>query len=245
MALDLLTKEENLLKNLAVVKSKVTDGKLCVALNANAYGHGIVRVARLIENAVDCFLVGEDGDTALLKRHGIKKPIFIEKFAADTMRVPFCISGNRECTDKSAKSELSCDCLSVYGYPRGELLPVMEVYSQVLGVLNVPPYASLGSCHVGRLGATVAIIQGGFSDGFGGDFIGSHMLINGKRYPVVAVFTNNTLLRVDDRVNTGDRVCVCGSSDRKIRYFDELSREVGTDIRELMIRFGQGNDEKD
>lgn len=238
MALEILTKEENLLKNLAVFKSKTVDGEVLAVLNANAYGHGMVRVARILEGKVDGFSVVDEHDSEVLIRCGIKKPIIVKAPTTFNKNAPF----DRSKTDKDIatiiKSDFLNDNLSLYGYPRGEFLPVMEVYSDVLDVFKLPPHTNLGRCKVGRFGTTVATVRGGFADGIGCDFVGSHLLINEKLYPIVAVFTNTTFLKVDGEVNIGDKVCICGSSGRRCRYFDEVSREVGTDIRELMIRFG-------
>ena len=240
MALEILTKEENLLKNLVVIKSKFVGKKVCAVLNANAYGHDMVKVARLLDDNVDGFFVSDVIERDLLIRHGVKNPIRVLMPTNDD-ETTLDFYQNVYAGDFVEKEFVRCN-LSLFGYPRGEFYPVMEVYTEVLDTFNLPPYTNVDWCKVGRLGANMAIIKGGFADGIGRDFVGSHLLIKGKPYPVVAVFTNLTILRVDGDVNAKDRVCICGNSEGRFRYFDQLALEVDTDIRELMIRFG--NSEK-
>lgn len=45
-------------KNVSFFKSKIGNSKLCAVLKNNAYGHGIIHVARHICPLVDCFAVG-------------------------------------------------------------------------------------------------------------------------------------------------------------------------------------------
>lgn len=245
MALEILTKEENLLKNLAIVKSKSDNKKVYAFLNANAYGHGIIKVGRLIDDEVEGFWVVNESELRLLKENGIKKPIFligqnaqIEKDGFETKKIPLDLNENLKRKGCLVEDYFKGFSLNLYGYPKGEFFPVMEVYSEVLDIFKIPPHANVGYCKVGRFGATIATVKGGFADGFSSDFIGSHLLIKGKPYPIVAVFTHSCLLKVDENVNEKDKVCICGSSEGRFRYFDELAREIKLDLRELLIRFG-------
>lgn len=54
------------------------DVRLCVAVKANAYGHGIVNVARAaIEAGADHLAVATADEGALLREHGIRVPILV------------------------------------------------------------------------------------------------------------------------------------------------------------------------
>ena len=225
MALEILTKEENLYKNVEVLRSKSRDGKLSVVVGANAFGHGMLNIALLLEDDVDCFIVESDGEVDLLRRIGIQKPVELSHLDY-TSRF-------------EVRKQRGLEDISLYGYPRGDYLPVREIYSKVLDVKKLPPNFPLGRCVVGDRGVNVATIVGGYIDGFGSDFIGAHLLIAGKTYPILAVSNCFTLLKVDDRVNIGDKVCICGTSGDSHRYLDELALEVGVDVRELMLRFGR------
>ena len=61
--------------NLAAIRKRVGDTKVMAVLKANAYGHGAVEMARLVE--ADSIGVGDSGEAIELRDAGIEKPILI------------------------------------------------------------------------------------------------------------------------------------------------------------------------
>ena len=67
-----------LLYNHRALKSRLTPGeKICAVVKADAYGHGAVRVARLLEGETDFFAVAMAEEAFELRAAGIGKPILI------------------------------------------------------------------------------------------------------------------------------------------------------------------------
>jgi alanine racemase len=68
----------NLHSNIAQFRNQIGKGeKLSVAIKANAYGHGIIEVAKISEPLVDFFDVDSINEALLLRNNGITKPILI------------------------------------------------------------------------------------------------------------------------------------------------------------------------
>lgn len=68
-------------QNLLLFKSK--GKRLLFMVKANAYGHGIVEVARATEDIVDYFGVATVNEGLKLRKSGIKKPILVSIFFCD------------------------------------------------------------------------------------------------------------------------------------------------------------------
>ena len=68
----------------------------------------------------------------------------------------------------------------------------------------------------------IAAIPLGFGDGFCKTNIGRDVFIHGKRFPIVAVTMDITLVRVDESVKTGDTVAVIQDN----RHLDEISAHI-------------------
>ena len=259
MPLKIVINEENLLLNLSTLKNKVGERKICAVLRGNAYGHGLIRVALTISNQVDSIAVTSCSDGVKLRKYGVKLPIIVLLPTFDnTLAKEYDLQLKSEFYDslilnadtyRGASLDVTTTCdelddlrcgMCLYGYPKG-FNPVMEVYSRVLAIKKLAPYQSLGSSKYlsGSRGDTIAMIVGGYADGFGRDFLGSHLLIRDKTYPIIGVSMDTTFLKVDDSVSVGDEVVICGSSKFASRYFDTLAEEIGTVPYELMTRFGQ------
>lgn len=70
-----------LVDNLKSIRSKVPDSKLIAVVKANAYGHGLVQVARTLEPYVEAFAVARVPEAMELKLSGItKKIVLLEGF---------------------------------------------------------------------------------------------------------------------------------------------------------------------
>lgn len=69
--------KDALIHNFFVVKSIVKDGKIAPVLKANAFSHGLLRVAHLFEREADAFMVARLEEARLLLLANIKIPIVV------------------------------------------------------------------------------------------------------------------------------------------------------------------------
>ncbi len=78
--IEMLIHRDNLLHNYLYFKSRVKSGVGVVpVLKSNAYGHGLVLVARLIEKESPEFLVVDSYfEVMILRNEGIKIPILVK-----------------------------------------------------------------------------------------------------------------------------------------------------------------------
>lgn len=63
--------------NLQWIKQKAPNSQVIAVVKANAYGHGVEFVSRVIEKEVDCFGVARLAEALRLRSHGITKPILL------------------------------------------------------------------------------------------------------------------------------------------------------------------------
>lgn len=66
-----------LIRNLREIKRLVAPSAVMAVVKANAYGHGLVKVARALASEADWFGVDQINEALELRRGGIKKPILI------------------------------------------------------------------------------------------------------------------------------------------------------------------------
>jgi len=79
--LEVIIHGENLLHNLCAYQTKYPQTKFAPVLKSNAYGHGMVLVAHLLEKAgIPFFMVDSLYEAALLRAEGIKTPLLILGF---------------------------------------------------------------------------------------------------------------------------------------------------------------------
>ncbi len=88
------------IKNLAAIRQTVGQVKICLPVKANAYGHGIVKMAQIAEEYVDYLAVACLDEGEILRQNGISKPILV--FGAfGEEDVPGLIANNLEITISS------------------------------------------------------------------------------------------------------------------------------------------------
>ncbi|MDR1727080.1 MAG: alanine racemase [Acidobacteriota bacterium] len=68
---------DRLARNLAAIRRKVGDAKVMLVVKANAYGHGLVRVAQALAGDADYVGVAVLEEGVLLRRHGVTAPILV------------------------------------------------------------------------------------------------------------------------------------------------------------------------
>lgn len=67
----------NLFNNLAIVKRLASNSKICAVVKANAYGHGMIRVCKLLEDHVDYFAVSTIKEAIEIRKNNIKTNILV------------------------------------------------------------------------------------------------------------------------------------------------------------------------
>jgi alanine racemase len=68
----------NLIHNISQIRNLLRPGtKLAGVIKANAYGHGVIEVAKIIQNKIDFFAVDSIDEALWLKNGGAGKPILI------------------------------------------------------------------------------------------------------------------------------------------------------------------------
>ncbi len=106
-----------------------------------------------------------------------------------------------------------------------ELENTFRLSSKVLTVFSLDKDQSVAYSHAYTAkqdGEKIAAIPIGFGDGFSKTNIGRDVFINRKRYPIVAVTMDITLILVDDTVNTDDTVLLI----RDNRHLDEIAEHI-------------------
>jgi alanine racemase len=80
MASEVLISKSALVHNLSAYRRAIGDTWLMAVVKANAYGHGMIEVAKTIEKETDWFGVASGAEALALRRAGIKKPILVLSF---------------------------------------------------------------------------------------------------------------------------------------------------------------------
>lgn len=66
-----------LVHNAKVIKNLVPSSKIIAVVKANAYGHGLVTVARALDDYADAFAVARLEEALTLRFHGVAKPVVL------------------------------------------------------------------------------------------------------------------------------------------------------------------------
>jgi alanine racemase len=65
------------IQNLQAIRNKVSKVKICLPVKANAYGHGILKIAQIAEPYIDYLAVACLDEGQLLRQNGITRPILV------------------------------------------------------------------------------------------------------------------------------------------------------------------------
>ena len=63
--------------NLKEIKKKIFPSKVMAVIKSNAYGHGILAIAKQLEKKVAYFFVDKLKDAIILRKHSIQTPILV------------------------------------------------------------------------------------------------------------------------------------------------------------------------
>lgn len=69
--------KSELLSNISEIKKLLPHNKFMAVVKANAYGHGLLEVAKIIQNKVDYLAVFDFNDALFLRKNGVKKPLLV------------------------------------------------------------------------------------------------------------------------------------------------------------------------
>ena len=94
------TRLDHIAANLAGVRARVGDRLVLAAVKANAYGHGAVEVARLIEAtaSADWLGVATAGEAVALREAGVRLPILKLSHALDDAQAAACVERDIDLT---------------------------------------------------------------------------------------------------------------------------------------------------
>lgn len=88
----------NLLFNIQQIKSNcITTQKVFAVVKANAYGHGLEKVATVVEHVVDGFCVALIDEALVLRQAGITKPILVMGLTSSHL-APLCVANDLSVT---------------------------------------------------------------------------------------------------------------------------------------------------
>ena len=140
--------------------------------------------------------------------------------------------------------------IALYGYYPSEktqkedrlgLKPVLEIRSRVAAVKTLRPGDSVSyhRKYTARKKEKIAIIPAGYSDGYPPNVVGkASVLIQGKRYPLVAAVTANhctALLEKSSTVACGDEVVLLGYQGEEKITADEMAGWAGVSAYKILI----------
>jgi alanine racemase len=124
-----------------------------------------------------------------------------------------------------------------------DLKPVMTLVSRVVAVkgLRVGDATGYGARYVAEHPTTIAIIPAGYADGLDLRLAGrGHVLIRGKRAPIVGSVTMDMLMAdvTGTEVSPGDEVVILGGQNDERIDAREMAASIGTIPWEVVCRVG-------
>ncbi|MGI5920605.1 MAG: alanine racemase [Syntrophomonadaceae bacterium] len=131
--------------NLAAVKSLLSPGvRLIAVVKANAYGHGAVEVARLLQhNGVDFFAVSYLNEALELRNAGIKEKILLFAPLVDEAQVKEAIQHDITLT---VASPYDCDLIDLVSSQMNHLATVHLKVDTGLGRFGLKPAETIAAC---------------------------------------------------------------------------------------------------
>jgi alanine racemase len=219
--------------NIAVLIARSTGGPLVLDVTADAYGHGLVPVARVAAEAgVDILSLRDEADARRIAEAGIS----IDVRAWHTRRVTMPPAG-------SGIAAFGYGMRVTDGDPDG-LVPVMTLLAPVSAVKRVPSGhgVSYGFVYRTPTESTLALVPLGYADGIPRVATGSaRMALGGVQHPVVGrIAMDQVVLDVgDSTVRLGDAVTVFGPGLAGEPSAADWAEIAGTTAGEILARIGE------
>ncbi len=85
-----------LIHNIGVIKSKLNGSKIVAVVKANAYGHGLVQIAKTLSSHVEAYAVARIEEALSLRSAGIVKPIILLEGFFNEVDIPVIVANNFE-----------------------------------------------------------------------------------------------------------------------------------------------------
>lgn len=217
--------------NVSLLAARAVGGPLVIDMTADAYGHGLVRLARVAAEAgADILSVRDRRDAESIADAGID----VHCWHTERFSVPPAGSGiaafgfGMQLTD---------------GAPAG-VVPVMTVSAPVLSVKRVPAGhgVSYGFVYRAARETTLALVPLGYADGIPRAATGSgRMAVNGRQYPIAGrVAMDQVVLDVGDAaVARGDRAIAFGRGLSGEPTAEDWAAWSGSTAGEILARIGR------
>lgn len=215
---------ENLAWNLEEIRKHVKDQPITAVLKCNAYGHGMVEIAKALqEYGVDHFIVGRHRDAACLREHKIEGTILnLGIFTPHGTSPEMLRTGNY--------------LLGLEPLPSLTIKPLRPVYSlksRVILIKKIPAGADIGWNNEIKLkkDTLFAAVPVGYYDGYPPEVLGkADVLIRGRRYPVSGfISADHTTIDITGStgIKIGDEVVLVGKQGKNEITNEELGRISG------------------
>jgi len=140
--------------------------------------------------------------------------------------------------------------ITLYGYYPSEktrkqdrlrLKPVLQLKARVVAVKDLQPGDSLSyhRRYTAQKKEKIAIIPVGYSDGYPPNAVDkAHVLIRGKRYPLIAAITSNhsaALMENNSRVAVGDEIVLLGNQGKEKITAEDISAWAEVSAYKILI----------
>jgi alanine racemase len=190
--------------NVSILAARAVGGPLVIDMTADAYGHGLVRLARVAaESGAHILSVRDQQDADLIAAAGIG--IDVRCWHTQRFSIPPAGSG-------IAAFGFGMDLTD--GAPEG-VVPVMTLSAPVVSVKRVPEGhgVSYGFVYRAERETTLALVPLGYADGIPRSATGSgRMAVNGRQFPIAGrIAMDQVVLDIGDApVRPGDRAIAFG-----------------------------------
>jgi len=136
--------------------------------------------------------------------------------------------------------------IASYGYSEKAheigIVPIMEVHSEITLIKSFPPHSSIG---YGRTYITAqkerfGIVPIGYGDGLLGSLSNKLTpIINGKKTELVGrISMDQSMIRVDDTIQVGDKVIILGTSGTVSNTAEDIAFQANTIPYEIVCALG-------
>lgn len=208
---------ESLAWNLEGIRKHIKAEPITAVLKCNAYGHGMVEIAKALQElGVDRFAVAGHGDAARLREHNIEGTIIDLGVFTSFDTLPHILRiGNY--------------LLGLGPFPPLTLKPVYSLKSRVLLTKKIPAGAEIGWNNEIKIkkDTLFAFVPVGYYDGYPPEALGkADVLIRGRRYPASGfISADHTTIDITGStgIKIGDEVVLVGKQGNE----EITNRELG------------------
>ena len=254
--------------NIRDLRARVAPAKLCVVMKADAYGHGLERLAPVAAGAdsigicivgVMTHLANADGEDLEDARRQLEEFWRLRREVAESLP-PDVITRTHNSAATIRLPALRADLVRVgaacYGVRTSrafenppELKPGMSMKTRVMEVRSVPAGRTIGygSLFSTERASRIATIPVGFGEGYPRALFNKGIvLIRGRRCPVVGrVSLNITTIDVtelDGDIEPGEEVTLVGAQGAESITFEELADKFSSVHTEINVMAGHMNE---